>query len=505
MNAVVIHLWSSTLVLLAALVAARFLPLTARTRHALLLCGLAKLALPDIVLTAPLRAAGIDLRVLRPASPGAITMEWLGGPQPLRTLTPPVSSDWPYNLIVAWAISAAAIAVAWAIARRRLVSAALKAGSVASPRERSALSAARHRLGLRTSVDIIRSTICEAPAVVRIIRPVVVLPDGGCDALDDAELESLLRHECAHVARRDNLVGLFESAMLAAFWFHPLVWIAQRAIATAREEACDEIAAASATGGVDTYVSALTKVCHAVVAPPLAGVSCMASARLKERIKHLMNYEHLRVHAFSHRLVVAFAAIVVLSVTIASGVRAESVPQEGPYRLVMYVRPIDGGNALEFGGTVVQSATGEGVLTPGIVFKRGSEATVHSTAGGRDISLKIRDAGNEVTIAMRVVEDGVEVQRSTHSVSASQFRPARSARRYTGDPISLDVKDANLKDVLNKFAQLTGLEIRYASEIEGTVTMNVKDLPWDQVFDMVITQNGLTWELDGGVMVIKRR
>ena len=340
MNGVLAHLWSSTLVLSIALIVSRFVPLTARTRYALLLIGLLKFAIPFAAINALFRAIGIDLTNLGAQSAVAVSVKWLGGPITLRPLLPQAASHWPAVMAIVWIVPAVALAIIWTIARRRLVSSALAARCAASTREHVALAAARRQLGLRASVDVTRSQICEAPAVVRIIRPLVVLPDGGCDVLDDAELESLLRHECAHVARRDNLLGLVESAIVAAFWFHPLVWIAQRAISAAREEACDETAAATADA-IDTYVSALSKICRAVLAPRLTGVSCMASAHLKERLNHLMRHEFLRTRALSHRFAVLSATVLVAAVTIGSGLRAapSSDSKDTPFKLSFSIRP----------------------------------------------------------------------------------------------------------------------------------------------------------------------
>ncbi len=242
------HLWISTIVLLLAMLAARFLPLTARTRYAVLLCGLFKFAIPAVTLTYK--------------SPVALPIRVLNGTVPLGPLMPVPVSRWPLVLQIAWIVPAAAIAVAWLIAHRRMVASALKGSRPASPREQSALAAVRRQLDLRRSVELVRSSVCEAPAVVRIIRPIIILPDGGCDGLDQGELESLLRHECAHIARADNAIALAESAIRAAFWFHPLVWIAQRSIASAREQACDETAAGT-PDAIETYISALSKICRA--------------------------------------------------------------------------------------------------------------------------------------------------------------------------------------------------------------------------------------------------
>ncbi|HVS33667.1 MAG TPA: M56 family metallopeptidase [Thermoanaerobaculia bacterium] len=499
MSAVATHLWTSTFVLLAALLLARFLPLTARTRHALLLCGLVKFAIPSDVIASPLRALGVD----RPAA-AAVAVEWLAAPATVRTLSPRPSSVWPDALAVGWIVSAIALAAAWAIARRRLVTSLLRGAAPASPREHAALAAARRHLELHTSVDILRSTISEAPAVVRIIRPVVVLPDGGCDTLDDDELESLLRHECAHVARRDNLLGLFESAIVAAFWFHPLVWIAQRAIATTREEACDEVAAVS-PDAVDTYVSALSKICSAVLTARLAGVSCMASAHLKERLNHIMKLETLRSRALSHGLVVSVAAIAVAAVTILGAVDAAALSdsKEPPYTLAFTARPGDVAGTIEFAGRVFDSATGIVLTRPHTIFKRGSSARVAAIAQDQEVIVDVREAGDRVTAVMRIAENAVPVQESTYTAALQPDGPRNtSGRRYTGMPMTLQLKDAELKNVLDTFSQLTGLKIVYADTWKGRVDVDVKNMPWDEALDVILRQNGLTWELEGDTLKV---
>ena len=494
MSAMVTHLWTSTLVLLTAILIARFVPLTARTRYAVLLCGLLKFAIPPV----SLQSLGIDFSG---ETAGAISMEWLGKGLAIGAAVPQPPSRWPQVLLIIWLVPAFALAAAWAIARRRLVSSALRTSVPASQREHAALAAARRQLGLRMSVDVIRSPICEAPAVVRIIRPLIVVPEDVCDTLDDAELESLLRHECAHVARRDNLLGLAESAIISAFWFHPLIWIAQRLLATAREEACDEKAAASADS-IDIYVSALSKICRAVLAPRLAGVSCMASAHLKERLNHLMRYELLRNRALSHRLVVTLAAISILGVTVAGGVPPSSSTSnaQDPYKLNFYVRTCAQADTLTFYGRVLDVAADQLLVQPNITFKRGTTAAVHTTADQREIQIDISDMGDQVRVVMQVSRNGVAQQQSTYFAV-----PQMGNSRYTGAPISMNLRDADLKDVLKTFAQLTGLDIQYPPTIEGRVTIELKDIPWDEAFDLILREHKLTWEMQGNSLKVMPR
>ena len=75
-------------------------------------------------------------------------------------------------------------------------------------------------------------------------------------------------------------------------------------------------------------------------------------------------------------------------------------------------------------------------------------------------------------------------------------------KTYTGEPISLNLKDADIKDVLRTFAQLTGLNIAIDPGVTGSVTVDFVDVPWDQALDIILRQNGLSYVLEGNVMRI---
>ena len=75
-------------------------------------------------------------------------------------------------------------------------------------------------------------------------------------------------------------------------------------------------------------------------------------------------------------------------------------------------------------------------------------------------------------------------------------------RVYTGEPLSLTLKDADIKDVLRTFAQLTGLNIAIDPQVTGTVSVEFTDVPWDQALELILRQNGLAYDLEGNVMRI---
>jgi type IV pilus assembly protein PilQ len=75
----------------------------------------------------------------------------------------------------------------------------------------------------------------------------------------------------------------------------------------------------------------------------------------------------------------------------------------------------------------------------------------------------------------------------------------RTEPRYTGEPISLDLKDADLRDVLLTFSKLTGLNIVIDPDVKGSVTVRLHDVPWDQALEVILRSNGLGEVLDGNV------
>lgn len=75
-----------------------------------------------------------------------------------------------------------------------------------------------------------------------------------------------------------------------------------------------------------------------------------------------------------------------------------------------------------------------------------------------------------------------------------------AASLSAGEPISLDLKDADLKDVLRTFAKLARLNIAIDPEVKGSVTVRLHDVPWDQALDVILQVNGLGYVLEGNVL-----
>ncbi|HEY0514399.1 MAG TPA: type IV pilus secretin PilQ [Thermoanaerobaculia bacterium] len=75
-------------------------------------------------------------------------------------------------------------------------------------------------------------------------------------------------------------------------------------------------------------------------------------------------------------------------------------------------------------------------------------------------------------------------------------------KSYVGEPIDLKVTNADVTDVLRTFAQISGLNIVVQPGVQGTVTAELENVPWDQALEQVLKINALDYELDGNVMRI---
>jgi hypothetical protein len=76
---------------------------------------------------------------------------------------------------------------------------------------------------------------------------------------------------------------------------------------------------------------------------------------------------------------------------------------------------------------------------------------------------------------------------------------------FSGEPISINLKDADIKDVLRTFSRLTGLNIVTDSDVSGAVTVNLDNVPWDQALDVILTSHSLGYVVQSNVMRVARR
>jgi len=110
------------------------------------------------------------------------------------------------------------------------------------------------------------------------------------------------------------------------------------------------------------------------------------------------------------------------------------------------------------------------------------------------------------------------IQESTQAANATPMQPAvnlaaeqksQSAQpvsspepKYTGEPISVNLKDVDLKDFFRLIHEISGLNVVLDPNVKGSLTIVLDDVPWDQALDIVLKNNDLARQLDGNVLRI---
>jgi type IV pilus secretin PilQ/predicted competence protein len=80
--------------------------------------------------------------------------------------------------------------------------------------------------------------------------------------------------------------------------------------------------------------------------------------------------------------------------------------------------------------------------------------------------------------------------------------PATTGPKYTGEPISVNLKDVDLKDFFRLIHEISGLNVVLDPNVHGTLTIVLDDVPWDQALDIVLKNNDLSRQLEGNILRI---
>jgi len=74
--------------------------------------------------------------------------------------------------------------------------------------------------------------------------------------------------------------------------------------------------------------------------------------------------------------------------------------------------------------------------------------------------------------------------------------------RYAGQRLSLNFQDVEVRAVLQLLADFAGLNLLASNAVGGSLTLNLRDVPWDQALDLVLRTQGLGKRLEGNVLLV---
>lgn len=178
------------------------------------------------------------------------------------------------------------------------------------------LSGHRYFKSRRTGrINIMLTSQASCPMCFGFLRPIILLPKqmyGNCSPED---LQMVLRHELAHIERKDFWGNLFQRFVEAVFFFHPFVWYASFQLTHQREQLCDNYVIADGVSPIN-YMQLLIRIVEQGIKRRSYGAVALFEGRLLPRIRRLHDPDITKAVKATHRALfaAAFAVMICLAV-----------------------------------------------------------------------------------------------------------------------------------------------------------------------------------------------
>lgn len=126
--------------------------------------------------------------------------------------------------------------------------------------------------------------------------------------------------------------------------------------------------------------------------------------------------------------------------------------------------------------------------------------TVDTFVRGNNVRMEINATGSFQHLAYQAGDTlTVEVQ----PVTKEEEDAARKAKEeYTGEKLSLNFQNIEVRAVLQLLADFTGLNLVTSDTVKGNITLRLKNVPWDQALDIILKARGLGMRQTGNVVMI---
>jgi bla regulator protein BlaR1 len=254
-------------------------------------------ALPAINIAATEQPVGGDISNVLPHSPRtAETAEASAAlhteaPIQSQAITPVASLTREGGIFLAWLMVVCAMLLLL-MQRAVFVCGLVRQSAEATDLMKDALKFCCNQMGVRQTIGLKISPNATSPAVCGLFRPVILVPQGLGSSLGIGSLRVVLMHELAHIKRGDLWVNLLQTVLQIAYFYNPLLWLANWMIRRVREQAVDEAVQVALGERAHQYPETLLNVARLAFERPalslrLIGVVESKSA-LTSRIKRML-------------------------------------------------------------------------------------------------------------------------------------------------------------------------------------------------------------------------
>ena len=181
-----------------------------------------------------------------------------------------------------------------------------------SPELTAAARSAAAALGLRQEIVVYCSNLLPAPITCGLLRPRIVVPVGIEWDLSPEQLRAVIKHEMAHLARRDLWIGLLQQVAQVIHWWNPLVYLANRQVADLREQICDDIAIRELPQPT-AYAATLLKIAEqcslCTPVPATLGFGSSPARQLESRIRRIVSSPRATCIRLSRKAAIGVLAV----------------------------------------------------------------------------------------------------------------------------------------------------------------------------------------------------
>jgi type IV pilus assembly protein PilQ len=124
---------------------------------------------------------------------------------------------------------------------------------------------------------------------------------------------------------------------------------------------------------------------------------------------------------------------------------------------------------------------------------------------------EVSSQGSNVHVEISTAGEYEHLAYQADELFTVEFRPLTKAEKeelerkkdtFTGERLSLNFQDIQVRSVLQLLADFTGLNLVTSDTVKGNITLRLKNVPWDQALDIILKTRGLSKRQTGNVMLI---
>jgi beta-lactamase regulating signal transducer with metallopeptidase domain len=182
------------------------------------------------------------------------------------------------------------------------------------------------RLGLKRVPELRQAKSGAVPFSCGLLAPKVVVPRALFEQLSPGQIDVILSHELAHHWRRDLWANALQLAVFVVFWFHPVVWILNRALRRIREDCCDDVLLSNGLITPEACCETLLAVARAQAGAGSLVWGVSTGHPLGARLSRLMDDSQVRRLRLSRR---GWLCLIAASALLWPGLRLAAAGQNG--------------------------------------------------------------------------------------------------------------------------------------------------------------------------------